>query len=177
MKELVILVDENDTEVGAGEKLRMHQEGKLHRAFSVFIFNSKGELLIQRRAGGKYHSAGLWSNTCCGHPRPGEGVNEAAQRRLEEEMGFACPLRMAFSFRYNTRLEQGLIENEYDYVFCGTYDSNPEPNSEEVAGWKWTDTDEIRKDMLRNPNSYTHWFKIAIKRLDQTGKSTKNSET
>jgi isopentenyl-diphosphate Delta-isomerase len=167
MNEKVILVDENDAEIGTEEKLKVHQDGKLHRAFSIFVFNSKGELLLQKRAGSKYHSGGLWSNTCCGHPRPGEGVKEAAHRRLREEMGFDCLLKPVFSFCYNASLDKGLTENEYDHVFSGVCRESPRPDSKEVADWKWAGLKEIKKDILKNPNLYTYWFKVSIKRLNE----------
>src|SRR4030042_2763439 len=126
--EKIILVDENDREIGTEEKLKTHEQGKLHRAFSIFVFNSKGELLLQRRAKGKYHSGGLWTNTCCSHPREGEKLEEAVHRRLKQEMGLDCPLKEAFSFIYKVRFENGLFEHELDHVFIGRVDGKPVPD-------------------------------------------------
>src|SRR4030042_6476736 len=130
-KEFIILVDENDNFLGTEEKLKVHKEGKLHRAFSVFIFNSKGELLMQKRAKDKYHSGGLWANTACGHPRANESLVDAAHRRLFEEMGFDCELKEIYKFHYNVRFENGLIENEMDHVFMGKFEDKPNPSPEE----------------------------------------------
>ena len=135
--EQVILVDEKDKEIGLEEKIKAHKEGKLHRAFSVFVFNQKGEMLLQRRALTKYHSGGLWTNTCCSHPRKGEDVDKAASRRLKEEMGFSCGLKEVFSFIYKTGFDNGLMEHEFDHVFVGAYESEPKINPEEVAEYKW----------------------------------------
>jgi isopentenyl-diphosphate delta-isomerase len=165
MEEKVVLVDENDNEVGTERKTRAHQQGRLHRAFSIFVFNSKGELLIQKRAKTKYHSGGLWANTCCSHPRPGEPIEKAAHRRLKEEMGFECELKKAFSFTYRAEFENGLIEHEYDHVFIGKFDGEPQPDPEEVEDWKWVDTEELKKDIKENPDSYTYWFKTSIDSL------------
>jgi len=124
-KELVVLVDENDNEIGVEEKINAHRKGLLHRAFSIFVFNSKNELLLQKRAADKYHSGGLWSNTCCSHPRPGENLKDAAHRRLQEEMGFDCSLREVFSFLYKKSFDNGLTEHELDHVFFGKFDGIP----------------------------------------------------
>ena len=161
--EYVILVDEKDNETGIMEKLEAHQEGKLHRAVSVFIFNSKNELLLQRRAAGKYHSANLWTNTCCSHPRIRERVHDAAVRRLYEEMGLKCVLEEAFSFVYKADLENGLTEHEYDHVFIGTTDDAPAPDAAEVAAWKYMSLDVIDSDIKNDPGKYTEWFKICLK--------------
>jgi isopentenyl-diphosphate Delta-isomerase len=174
MNEKVVLVDENDAEIGTEEKLKAHQDGNLHRAFSIFVFNSKEELLLQRRADSKYHSGGLWSNTCCGHPRPGEGVKEAAHRRLREEMGFDCLLKPVFSFRYNASLDKELTENEYDHVFSGVCVESPRPDPKEVADWKWKNVEEIKRDVLINSDLYTRWFKIATERLKEIKDSAKD---
>ena len=168
MLEYVVLVDDNGNEVGIGEKLRTHEEGKLHRAFSVFVFNSDGELLLQRRARTKYHSGGLWTNTCCSHPRPGEPRDQAAYRRLKEEMGFDCELREIFSFIYRTRLDNNLFEHEYDHVFIGIHDGDPTPNSEEVESWRWMALDVLKRDVQKNPEAYTYWFKTSIDRVIAT---------
>ncbi|MGC8851384.1 MAG: isopentenyl-diphosphate Delta-isomerase, partial [Candidatus Micrarchaeia archaeon] len=137
--EQVILVDENDRELGVGEKMEVHRNGQLHRAFSIFVFNSDGKLLIHQRAKEKYHSGGLWTNTCCSHPRPGEKLDEAIHRRLVEEMGFDCPLKEVFSFVYQVKFENGLFEHELDHVYIGKFDGDPKPNPAEVMDWKWVD--------------------------------------
>jgi len=165
MEEKVILVDEDNHEIGTAEKLRTHREGALHRAFSIFVFNSNGELLLQKRAKGKYHSAGLWTNTCCGHPRPKEPLQQAVHRRLMEEMGFDCDLKEIFSFTYKVQLANDLVEHEYDYVFMGTYDGDPTPSPEEADDWKWTDLEELRTDVQMNPDRYAAWFRICIDKL------------
>jgi len=163
--EKLILVDENDRETGEEEKLKAHKDGKLHRAFSIFVFNSRGELLLQRRALGKYHSPGLWTNTCCSHPRPGESLMDAAHRRLAEEMGFDCPLKEAFSFIYRVEFENGLIEHEFDHVILGKCDAKPDPDPEEVEEWKWVSLSDVIEDVRKRPGRYTYWFRIAVERL------------
>ena len=164
--EQVILVDENDVQRGVAEKLRAHQQGALHRAFSVLVFNQRGELLLQRRAAEKYHSAGLWTNTCCGHPRPGEDTLSAARRRLREEMGFECELAPLFEVRYRAEVGAGLVENEFDHVFVGRWDGPPLPNPEEVQAWRWVDVDGLRREVRRDERSYTRWFPLLLDRLD-----------
>lgn len=159
----VILVDGNDREVGLMEKMEAHRKGLLHRAFSVLVFNENGELLLQRRAFGKYHSEGLWTNTCCSHPYPGETVLEAGKRRLFEEMGFSCELSEVFSFIYKAELENGLTEHELDHVIVGFSEETPHLNLEEVSAFKWMPIDEIKADMDHNPSQYTAWFRILIK--------------
>lgn len=163
-QEYVILVDEQDHELGFMEKLQAHREGKLHRAFSVFVFNDREQLLLQQRALGKYHSAGLWTNTCCSHPRPNETVKDAANRRLFEEMGMACELKITTSFIYKTPFENGLTEHELDYVLIGYSNQDPVINSEEVEHFKWISLEEVKKDVTVNPAHYTSWFKIALER-------------
>lgn len=159
----VILVDEKDNPVGVEEKMSAHQKGLLHRAFSIFVFNSNGELLIQKRAQAKYHSGGLWSNTCCGHPTPGEETNVAAHRRLQEEMGFDCDLQESGALLYDTRFDNGLTENEYDHVFVGTYDGAVTlVDSSEIEDWKWMSPRRLLLDMGANPPEYTHWFKLSL---------------
>lgn len=158
--EFVVLVDENDKEVGVMEKMLAHQEGVLHRAFSVFIFNSQNQLLLQQRAGGKYHSPLLWTNTCCSHPRLGETVLQAAERRLHEEMRMVCPLMHKMTFTYKAVLDQGLIEHEYDHVFVGTTDAEPDPNPDEVAAWRYITMAELEHEMATNSDQYTAWFTI-----------------
>ena len=164
--EKVILVDEKDNEIGTEEKIKAHQNGgKLHRAFSIFIFNSQGQMLIHKRAKTKYHSPGLWTNACCSHPKPGESLKEAVHRRLKEEMGFDCELEEAFSFIYKADVGNGLTEWEFDHVFIGRFDGEPEPNPEEVDDWKWMNIDELKKDIEQNPEKYTPWFRIAFERV------------
>ncbi len=165
MQEYVILVDEKDCELGVMEKMQAHIEGKLHRAFSVFIFNDKGEMLLQQRALSKYHSGGLWTNTCCSHPRPNETIKDAANRRLFEEMGMSCDLTIKTSFIYKAPFDNGLTEHELDYVLIGTSNQNPLINPEEVETYSWKSLDTIKKDLHLNSNRYTAWFKIAIDRV------------
>jgi isopentenyl-diphosphate delta-isomerase len=159
----VVLVDEQDNEIGTMEKLQAHLEGNLHRAVSVFIFNSNNDLLLQQRADGKYHSANLWSNTCCSHPRPGEAIHDAANRRLNEEMGLACELKKVFNFVYKADLDNNIIEHEFDHVFTGITDTVPVPEPEEVGAWKYISPDDLDMDIKINPENYTEWFKICFK--------------
>lgn len=163
MDERVALVDEHDREIGSEEKLTVHRRGTLHRAVSVFVFDRDGRLLLQRRAATKYHSAGRWSNTCCGHPRPGESPHAAARRRLREEMGFDCPLEPAFTFVYRAEVGNGLEEHEYDHVFAGRFDGVPEPDAAEVADWRWETMDRVRADQRQHPDMYTVWFGILLR--------------
>ena len=165
MNEMVILVNSEDKEIGLEEKMKAHKEGKLHRAFSVFIFNLKGEMLLQQRADHKYHSGGLWSNTCCSHPRSGENVEQAGNRRLKEEMGFDCNIKKAFHFIYKTELDHDLIENEFDHVLVGNYDGKVNPNPQEVKDFKWISIDTLKSDIYKNPENYTVWFKIAFDKV------------
>ena len=165
MKNEIILVDEKDNHTGTGEKMTVHKEGKLHRAFSVFIFNSKNKLMLQQRAKSKYHSPGLWTNTCCSHPRPGEKTLDAAKRRLKEEMGFKCDLKEAFSFIYKAKFDNGLSEHEYDHVFIGKFDGNPKLDKNEAEDWKWISLLELKNDMKKNPDNYTYWLKVSIDKL------------
>jgi isopentenyl-diphosphate delta-isomerase len=160
--EQVILVDENDNEMGTMEKMEAHQKGVLHRAFSVLIFNSHGDLLIQRRSNEKYHSAGLWTNTCCSHPRPGESIQVAAQRRLKEEMGIDLMPSLSHKFIYTVSLENGLIENEIDYVFTGTFNGIPNVNSHEVSDWKFISLSDLQMKMHQKPEEFTFWFKAIL---------------
>jgi len=165
MKEEVILVDENDNEVGVEEKIKAHRNGgKLHRAFSIFIFNSKGELLLQRRAETKYNWPGSWANTCCSHPRLGEKLMAAAHRRLKEEMGFDCNFEKKFDFIYHANLNNNFWEWEFDHVFVGKFDGFPEPNPEEVKEWKWINMEKLKKDIRETPQNYTPWLKIILKK-------------
>ena len=163
--EQVVLVNENDEAIGVEEKIRAHQIGALHRAFSVFVFNASGQLLLQKRALTKYHSRGLWSNTCCGHPRPGETVERASRRRLNEEMGFDSELRKLFDFVYRARVEDGLTEHEYDHIFVGRFDGVPRADFTEVAEWKWMDLATLRVDLEEHPESYTYWFRFSFDRF------------
>lgn len=165
MEEQVILVDADDNELGVEGKMAAHRSGRLHRAISVFVFDSGGRLLLQRRASGKYHSGGLWSNTCCSHPRPGEHQGAAARRRLGEEMGFDCTLEPAFSFTYRAELDNQLIEHEYDHVFFGRFDGEPTPHPEEVEDWKWMALDHLHGDITRNPSRYSAWSVICIEKV------------
>jgi farnesyl-diphosphate farnesyltransferase len=164
-KEEVVLVNENDEVIGVEEKIKTHLRGALHRAFSIFILNSGGELLLQKRTSTKYHSKDLWSNTCCGHQRLGESTEAASRRRLREEMGFDCELREIFNFVYRAELDGGLFEHEYDHVLFGTFDGNPTPNQDEVADWRWMDLATLRLDIGENPERYTYWFRIVLERF------------
>ena len=158
--EQVVLVGPEDNEIGTMEKQQAHVEGRLHRAISVFIFNSEGEMLLQQRAAGKYHSASLWTNTCCSHPRPGESSYAAAMRRLHEEMGLACELKEIFSFVYKASLDHDLTEHEFDHVFVGITDDMPRPDISEVGAWKYISQTSLDKDIEAAPEKYTEWFKI-----------------
>ena len=161
-KEKVILVDKNDNQVGLMPKLEAHQKGILHRAFSVFVFNNKYELLLQKRATSKYHSGGLWTNTCCSHPRDGEDIMDAANRRLYEEMGIRTNLRKVFDFIYKAELDNQLSENEFDHVLYGVYNDDPVLNFEEADDYMWADMNTIKDDIENNPENFTVWFKIAF---------------
>ena len=158
----VILVDERDIAIGVMEKMEAHRKGALHRAFSIFLFNGKGEMLLQRRALAKYHSPGLWTNTCCSHPMQGESIEVAADRRLREEMGMTCTMYKAFDFIYKAELENDLIEHEFDHVLFGTTNEPPVINPEEVSEWKWIPVYDVYIDVQLNPARYTEWFKIAL---------------
>ncbi|SJZ33941.1 isopentenyl-diphosphate Delta-isomerase [Sediminibacterium ginsengisoli] len=160
--EHVILVDESDLETGVAEKIAAHRDGLLHRAFSVFIFNSDGELLLQQRAKDKYHSGGLWTNTCCSHPRPAEDIAAAAERRLQEEMGFTVPLEKALDFIYKAPLANGLTEYEYDHVFIGYYDGEIMPDISEVMDHDFLSFEMLDVLMKKEPSSFTAWFHIAL---------------
>ncbi len=165
MTEKVILVDESDRETGTEEKIKAHKDGNLHRAFSIFVFNSKGDMLLQKRAKSKYHSGGLWTNTCCSHPRPGESLEEATHRRLKEEMGFDCELKKAFSFIYKADLDHGLKEHELDHVFIGIYNGDVHPNPEEADDFKWIDVKTLTEDIQKHKEAYTVWFRIALEKV------------
>lgn len=161
----VILVNEHDEEIGTMEKLEAHQKAVLHRAFSVFIFNRKGEMLLQQRAKNKYHSGNLWTNACCSHPAPGEETIDAAGRRLVEEMGFSTPLQKIFEFTYKSPYENGLTEHEFDHVFSGVYDGAIRPDPEEVKDYCFKSLDEIESTLRSHPAKYTSWFHIAFPKL------------
>jgi isopentenyl-diphosphate delta-isomerase len=166
-KEEVILVDTQDRQIGIMEKMDAHQSGgKLHRAFSAFVFNKNHELLLQRRAFSKYHSGGLWSNTCCSHPRPGEDIIEAGKRRMEEELGITCFLEEAFTFIYQAPLDNETTEYEFDHVLIGSFDGELHLNHEEVDSVKWLTLSEIGVLMNERPEDFTVWFKIAFERVE-----------
>jgi isopentenyl-diphosphate delta-isomerase len=161
-EEKVILVDKNDNQVGLMPKLEAHEKGILHRAFSIFIFNSRYELLLQKRASSKYHSGGLWTNTCCSHPKEGEDTLDAANRRLDEEMGIKTSLRKVYDFIYKAELDNQLTEHEFDHVFYGVSDNNPILNKDEAEDFKWVDMETLNNDIIKNEDNYTVWFKIAF---------------
>lgn len=162
----VILVDEQDVQTGTMEKMEAHQKALLHRAFSIFIFNDKGEMLLQKRADRKYHSAGLWTNTCCSHPKPGEDTLTAATFRLQEEMGFNSKLTKAFDFIYKVPFDNGLTEYEFDHVFVGSFGGEIVPNTEEVSDYCYKPIEEIKTSILSHPQKYTEWFKIAFPKME-----------
>lgn len=161
----VILVNKHDRAIGSMEKLKAHQEGVLHRAFSIFLFNKNGEVLMQRRALGKYHSPGLWTNTCCSHPAPEETVMEAAKRRLKMEMGMSTPVEFSFKFYYKSDFENGLMEHEIDHVLFGETEIQPLLNTDEACDWKYMSFEELEKDIVQNPQLYTTWFKICLPKV------------
>jgi len=156
--EKVILVDEKDQPIGLMEKMEAHEKGLLHRAFSVFVFNEDGQLLMQKRANEKYHSGGLWTNTCCSHPRDQEDLVEAGKRRLKEEMGFTTDLNLVFNFIYKAKLDNDLTEHEFDHVLIGNYSLAPKPNPAEVGDWKYMDLELLKVDIKERPEQYTIWF-------------------
>ncbi|MCX2838658.1 isopentenyl-diphosphate Delta-isomerase [Salinimicrobium sp. MT39] len=159
-EEQVILVNEKDEQIGLMPKMEAHEKALLHRAFSVFVFNDKNELMIQQRALGKYHSPGLWTNTCCSHQREGETNIEAGKRRLQEEMGFSTELKDTVSFIYKAPFDNGLTEHEFDHILVGYYNEEPNLNPEEAHAYKWVSLEDLKKDMKDNPEIYTAWFKI-----------------
>ncbi len=159
-EELVILVDENDNQIGLMPKMEAHEKAMLHRAFSVFIFNKNGELMLQQRAIHKYHSPGLWTNTCCSHQRAGEHNLDAGSRRLQEEMGFVTDLKETTSFIYKAPFDNGLTEHELDHILVGTYEDEPSINPDEVQSWKWMHLETVKEDIAQHPQLYTEWFKI-----------------
>jgi len=164
-EEMVVLVDEQDRPIGLQEKLQAHVEGRLHRAISVFLFNDKGEMLLQRRSFSKYHSGGLWTNACCSHPRAGEELQAAATRRLKEEMGIEVSVEKVFDFIYQVSLEKGLTEHEFDHVFVGIFNEEPVLNLDEADDWKWISPEELELDVTKHPENYTAWFKMIFKKV------------
>lgn len=166
-EENVILVNEKDEKIGLMPKLEAHEKGVLHRAFSVFVFNDKNELMLQQRALHKYHSPGLWTNTCCSHQRDGETSIDAGKRRLYEEMGFSTDLKETTSFIYKTPFDNGLTEHELDHILVGNFEEMPNINPDEVASWKWMDLETVKKDIEVNPQIYTAWFKIIFDKFYQ----------
>jgi len=177
-EEKVILVNEKDEQIGLMPKMEAHEKAILHRAFSVFIFNDKNELMLQQRALSKYHSPGLWTNTCCSHQRDGESNIEAGKRRLQEEMGFVADLKETTSFIYKAPFDNGLTEHEFDHILVGYYNEEPYMNSEEVASWKWKNLEDVKVDIYLHPEVYTAWFKIIFEKFykhinldDHDGKS------
>lgn len=171
MSELVILVDKNDNEIGVEEKIKAHKEAKLHRAFSIFVFNEKGEMLIHKRAACKYHSPNLWTNACCSHPRPNEPLEKTARKRLKEEMGIECDIEEIFTFIYKAHFDNGLTEYELDHVFIGICNDIPNPNPNEVAEWKWISVEELINDVKKHPEIYTVWFKIVLEKVIDIAKN------
>lgn len=161
---LVVLVDENDREIGAMPKQEAHEKGLLHRAFSILIYDKEDRLLLQQRHPAKYHSGGLWTNTCCSHPVPGEAVSDAAVRRLKEEMGFSAPLESVGSFIYRCTFGNGLTEFELDHVFTGRYDGTAQPDVEEVSATRWIAGEQLRKEMNEYPETFTYWFRELYQR-------------
>lgn len=165
MRNEVILVDESDVPVGRQEKLRAHEAGVLHRAFSVFLFDREGRWLLQQRHPNKYHSGGLWTNTCCSHPQPGEETAAAARDRLKMEMGIDTPLVHAFQFHYRATFDNQLTEHELDHVFLGRYDGDPLPHPVEVSAWRWITTDDLLQELAATPEIFTIWFRKAVHRV------------
>jgi len=165
MADDIVLVDEKDSPVGTGEKMDVHRKGTLHRAFSILIYNSKMQILLQKRAGSKYHCPGLWTNTCCSHPRPGEKLVAAAERRLKEEMGIEVPIRRTgLKFIYRVKVGE-LTEYEYDHILCGNFEGDPVLNPEEADDWKWISPKDLRDDMMANPEKYTPWFVLILRTI------------
>ena len=166
---MLITVDEQDRETGRVDKITAHRNGILHRAFSIFVFDEDDRLLLQRRAWGKYHSGGLWSNTCCSHPRAGASLLDSAHRRLREEMGFDCGLEAVFGFVYRATLDGGLVEHEFDHVIVGRFQGTPVPDASEVEDWKWDNLPAIQAQLAENPAAFTAWFKLALDGLVARG--------
>jgi isopentenyl-diphosphate delta-isomerase len=174
MNELLILVDENDQEIGLMEKMHAHQSGRLHRAFSIFIFNSKGELLLQQRADNKYHSGGLWTNTCCSHPIEGEEISVTIEKRLSEEMGIKCKTCFQFSFIYKSQLANGLTEHELDHVYFGTTDDEPVLNRSEAKDWKYISLENLEDAVRKNPEDFSIWLQICLPEVIKKVKENKS---
>jgi len=166
MLEYIIAVDKFDKEIGFFEKIEAHYKGILHRAFSILVFNSKNQLLLQKRSEKKYHSPGLWSNTCCSHPRYGGNLQDEIYKRLKQEMGFTCELKEIFSFVYKVKLGDNLFENEYDHVFIGRYDGEIVVNKDEADDFKWVVINEVKADIANKPEQYTYWFKYLFNRAE-----------
>lgn len=166
-EEHVILVNLKDEQIGTMAKMEAHEKAQLHRAFSVFVFNDKNELMLQQRAAHKYHSPNLWTNTCCSHQRVGESNIEAGKRRLQEEMGFRTELTETISFIYKAPFDNGLTEHEFDHILVGHFNDEPKLNVDEVSNWKWMSLDDVREDMERHPKKYTEWFKIIFDKFYQ----------
>ena len=167
-EEQVILVNNRDEQIGLMPKMEAHEKALLHRAFSVFVFNDNHELMIQQRAMGKYHSPGLWTNTCCSHQREGETNIQAGRRRLQEEMGFTTDLQDTISFIYKAPFDNGLTEHEFDHILVGHYNQEPEPNPAEVHAYQWVSLEDLKNDMMENPQLYTEWFKIIFDKYYKT---------
>lgn len=167
MPENVILVDENDNPIGLEEKMQAHIDGKLHRCFSAFIFNSQGELMLQKRAESKYHCGGLWTNTCCSHQREDEETLLAAHRRLREEMGFDCEMKEIFTFIYKAKFDNGLTEHEFDHVIIGKYDGEPKINPEEADDWRWASIQKIDDEIASDPERFTYWMRTCWDRVKE----------
>lgn len=167
--EEVILVDTEDREIGLMEKMQAHREAKLHRAFSVFLWNDKNEVLLQQRALDKYHCGGMWTNACCSHPRAGETLQDAVKRRLEEEMGIACDTKWAYSFIYKADVGGGLFEHEFDHVFLGRFSGIPQPDENEVSDWGYVTIEALKQDVEAHPAKYTPWFKIILSEVLNKG--------
>jgi isopentenyl-diphosphate delta-isomerase len=162
--EHVILVDTNDREIGTMEKMEAHRKGALHRAFSIMVYNSQGDVLLQKRAKGKYHSGGLWTNACCSHPRPGDAIEETTRKKLMAEMGLDILPVYSFKFIYKANVDNGLIEHEFDHVFLGTSDKFPVIDTQEVEEWKFVPAEDLLSDVLRRPGNYTPWFRLILNR-------------
>lgn len=161
------MVNEKNEQIGSMEKMLVHQQGLLHRAFSIFIFDSSGNMLLQKRSLNKYHGAGLWTNACCSHPAPGEEIYDAAERRLVEELGFSTDLKEIFSFIYHSHVENGLIEHEFDHVFVGQYEAPLQINSKEVADYKYLNMEKIKLEINNKPEMFTSWFKISFPQIEK----------
>lgn len=169
--EHVILVDESDNDLGTMEKMEAHRKGVLHRAFSILIFNRQGEMLIQKRSGKKYHSAGLWTNTCCSHPRPGEAMADAISRKLKQEMGIASELEFLYKFKYRSELDNELTEHELDHVYAGVYDGDPQINPDEVESWRFVQLNDLQTEIESHPERFTSWFKLIMRELPNWNRS------